>query len=67
MAKVKLKVKKQGQKPITFEKGALHKQLGVGEDKKIPEEKMEAARGGEYGELAKKRADFAKNVLVGKK
>lgn len=67
MAKVKLKVKKQGQKPITFEKGGLHKSTETPMGQKIPTEKREAALAGEFGEKAQKQAQFAKNVLTGKK
>lgn len=67
MKKVKLKVTKKGQKLIEFKEGALRSQLGAKEGKKIPESKMEAAEKGAYGELAKKRALFKKNVLTGPK
>jgi hypothetical protein len=42
--------------------GALHKQLGVPEGEKIPEEKLNAALAGKYGELAQKRARLAKTL-----
>ena len=64
---VKLKVKKKGQKPIEFKAGALRSQLGAKEGEPIAESKMKAAESGAYGELAKKRALFKKNVLTGKK
>ena len=65
---MKLKViKKKGKKPIKFKEGALHAQLGVKQDEKIPASKMEAAASGDMGKLAQKRAIFAKNILVGKK
>jgi hypothetical protein len=67
MKRVKLKVKKKGQKPIQFKAGALRAQLGVKKDEKIPAGKMKAAEKGELGPLAKKRALFKKNVLTGKK
>lgn len=60
-----LKPTKPGQKPITFKKGALHKELGVPAGKKIPAKKMAAAEAGKKGPLAEKRANFAKNVLTG--
>jgi len=66
MPKLKV-IKKKGQKPIKFHPGGLHESLGVSKDKPIPSGKMEAAMGGDYGNLAKKQAMFAKNVLVGKK
>lgn len=67
MAKVKLKVKKKGQHEITFEKGGLHKSTETPMGHKIPEEKREAALAGELGPKAEKQAQFAKNVLTGKK
>lgn len=57
--------KRAGQKPIRFKQGSLHAQLGVPSGKKIPASKMAAARAGKYGPLAKRRANFAKNVLTG--
>ena len=67
MKRVKLKVKKKGQKPIQFKEGSLCAQLGVKKGEKIPAGKMKAAEEGELGPLAKKRALFKKNVLTGKK
>ena len=58
---------KKGKKPITFHPGALHSQLGVPQGQKIPASKMQAARSGSLGALAKKRALFARNVLTGPK
>lgn len=55
------------QEKLHFKKGALHAELGVAPDKKIPAAKMQAALAGRKGPLAEKRANFAKNVLVGKK
>ncbi len=52
-------IKKKGKKPLVFKKGALHRQLGVPQGEPIPKYKVEAALGGEYGPLAKKRAVFA--------
>ena|SRR5215469_17496592 len=42
--------------------GALHEQLGVPADKKIPSKKMASARAGNYGALAEKRAHLAKTL-----
>lgn len=42
--------------------GALHRQLGVPQGKKIPAGKMAAARAGKYGAKAQKRANFAKTL-----
>ena len=56
----------QGGKPaIHFKPGALHTQLGVPQGKKIPASLMAAARRGDKGPLAKRRALFARNVLKG--
>ena len=66
MKKVRLKAK-AGQKPIEFKEGALRKQLGAKAGEPIPASKMAAAESGAKGPLAKKRALFKKNVLIGKK
>jgi hypothetical protein len=58
---------KNGKKAIKFKRGALHKELNVASDKKIPAEKMRAALSGADGDLAKRRALFSKNVLTGGK
>lgn len=55
------------EKPLHFKKGALHSELGVPQGEKIPAAKMQAALSGKKGPLAEKRANFARNVLVGKK
>lgn len=49
---------------LKFKKGALHSQLGVPPNDKIPANKMKAALSGKDGLLAAKRARFAKNVLT---
>ena len=54
----------KGQKPVTFKEGALHRQLGVPAGQKIPSSKMAAAKRGDYGALAKKRANFATGMLA---
>ncbi len=65
---MKIKViHKEGKKHIHFKEGTLHTQLHVPQDEKIPMNKLVAARNGAYGGLAAKRANFAKNVLTGKK
>ncbi len=66
MTKVRV-IHKEGKKPIHFKPGALHSQLGVPQGEKIPASKMQAALNGGLGALAKKRANFAKNVLTGHK
>ena len=65
--KVTIKAKKKGQHDISFKPGTLHAQLGVAQGEKIPSSKMSAAMSGSYGPMAKKRAQFAKNVLTGGK
>lgn len=56
-------IKSPGKKPITFEKGGLHRSLGVPQDKPIPASKMRAAAKGAYGPKAQKQANFAQGVL----
>ena len=48
-----------GKKPISFEKGALHRALGVPEDETIPAAKKQAALAGKYGPAVKKMAVLA--------
>ena len=64
MAAKKVTIKAGGKKPLTFKKGALHKQLGVPQGQKIPVAKMAAAKAGKYGPLAQKRARFAAGALA---
>lgn len=52
-------LRKKGRRPISFKKGALHRELGVAEGEPIPESKKRAALSGRDGPLAKKRATFA--------
>ena len=66
MAKETIKPQHKGQKPITFEKGGLHRSLGVPQGKPIPAAKKAAAAEGKFGPKAKKQANFARNVLKGK-
>ena len=56
-----------GKAPIRFKEGALHQQLGVAPGEKIPRATMRTAMTGGYGALAKRRAQFARNVLTGPK
>ena len=48
-----------GKKPIAFEKGALHKALGVPQGEEIPAGKKAAALAGRYGPKVKRMAVFA--------
>ena len=59
MAQKRVTIHKAGKKPLTFKKGGLHQQLGVPQGQKIPAGKKAAALRGDYGALAKKRANFA--------
>lgn len=57
MAKVRIKAK--GKKPISFNKGALHRALGVPQGKPIPPGKKRDALAGKYGPKVKRMANFA--------
>ena len=52
-------IKKPGKKPIRFNKGALHRALGVPEGRPIPESKKRAALAGRYGEKVRRMAVLA--------
>ena len=58
---------KDGKKAITFKKGGLHESTGTPKGEKIPAKKMAAAEAGKDGPKAEKQANFAKNVLTGKR
>lgn len=47
--------------------GQLHKDLGIPEGEKIPEDKIEAAASGQYGSKVSQRARFAKTLKSMKK
>lgn len=53
-----------GEKPVTMEKGGLHKSLGVPEGQTIPAAKMAAAKAGKFGPLAAKQANMATGMLA---
>ena len=57
-------MRKQGEKPISFKRGALHAQLGVPQGEAIPAEKKAQALAGEVGALAKKRANFGFRTVL---
>lgn len=57
--KKRVTIRKGGKKPITFEKGKLHRALGVPEDQPIPDSKKRAALAGRLGGKIKKMAVFA--------
>lgn len=61
---MKIKIKgKDAQKPITFNKGGLHRSTHTPMGQPIPTSKRAAALAGDYGDKAKKQANFAANVL----
>lgn len=60
-------VEAPGKKPLKFRPGGLHRSLGVPQGKTIPAAKRAAALKGKFGSLAKKQANFARNVLTGPK
>jgi len=62
MAKIKV-IHKKGSKPISFHPGGLHESTHTPAGQKIPATKRMAALHGEYGDKAKRQAEFAKNVL----
>lgn len=64
MTKTTIKGSKGKKKPVSFNKGGLHKSLGVPEGQPIPAAKLAAAKAGKYGPLAKKQADFAAGMLA---
>lgn len=57
-------IKSKGKDPVTFEKGGLHRSLGVPQGEKIPAKKVAAAARGEYGPKAQKQANMAKGMLA---
>jgi hypothetical protein len=58
---------KKGAKPIHFQTGGLHRSTGTPAGKPIPAKKKAAALAGKLGPKAQKQAQFAKNVLTGRK
>ena len=50
-------------KPVTFQKGGLHKSVGVPQGQKIPAAKVAAAAAGKFGPKAQKQANFAQGML----
>ncbi len=63
MAK-KVTIHKKGKKPVSFQKGGLHKSVGVPMGQNIPDSKMQAAMHGDYGPMAKKQAVMAQGMLA---
>lgn len=60
----KTTISSPGKTPVTFEKGGLHRSLGVPQGQKIPAAKMAAAKAGKFGPKAKKQAAFAAGMLA---
>lgn len=54
-----VRITAKGKKPITFERGALHRALGVPQGQPIPASKRQAALRGAFGPKVKKQAVFA--------
>ena len=63
MASKKVTIKGKG-KPVSFNKGGLHRSVGVPQGQKIPAAKLAAAKAGKYGPLAQKQANFAAGMLA---
>jgi len=55
---------KKGQKPVTFQKGGLHRTTGTPMDEKIPASKIAAAKAGKYGPRGVEQANMATNMLA---
>jgi len=53
-----------GKPPVTFEKGGLHKSVGVPEGEPIPAAKMAAAKRGDLGPKAREQANLAAGMLA---
>lgn len=51
-------------KPVTFDKGGLHKSVGVPQGQKIPAKKVADAAAGKYGPKAKAQANMAQGMLA---
>lgn len=64
MAVKKVTMKAKGKKPVTFNKGGLHRSTNTPMGQKIPASKMAAAKAGRYGPLAKKQANMATGMLA---
>lgn len=62
-----IKPNKKGQKPITFQKGGLHKSTNTPAGEKIPAKKLAQAKSGKLGAKAQKQELFRENVLTGRK
>lgn len=64
MAVKKVTMRAKGKKPVTFNKGGLHRSTNTPMGQKIPASKMAAAKAGRYGPLAKKQANMATGMLA---
>jgi len=54
----------KGKPAVSFQKGGLHRSLGVPQGQKIPAAKMAAAARGDYGPKAKAQAALAQGMLA---
>lgn len=60
----KVTMRAKGKKPVTFQKGGLHRSTGTPMGQKIPASKVAAAKAGRYGARAKKQANMATGMLA---
>jgi len=60
----KVTIRAKGRKPITFERGGLHRSTNTPMGEKIPASKMRAALRGDYGPKARKQAIMAEGLLA---
>jgi hypothetical protein len=56
--------KGKGKPAVSFEKGGLHRSLGVPQDQTIPAGKMAAAKQGKFGPKAQAQANLATGMLA---
>lgn len=54
----------KGQKPVTFNKGGLHRSTNTPMGQKVPASKIAAAKAGQYGPKAVKQANMATGMLA---
>jgi hypothetical protein len=59
----KTTMRAKGKKPVSFEKGGLHKSTNTPEGENIPASKLAAAKRGDYGSKAVKQANMASGML----
>lgn len=57
-------IKAPGKDPVSFEKGGLHRSVGVPQGEKIPAAKVAAAKAGKFGPEAARQANMATGMLA---